>query len=461
MAKRRSKLSSISEAEADNFLKDDGTPQRSILGCEYIKGFHLLKLAKGGTWRYRYTDPTGKRKVVSVGSFPAMKPEEAAEIVAPWSRDPLADPAREYEEKKRRRNQEDEARANRTLGAYLEGRYSKFMEAWPPRSATLNRQRIEKHFSHLLDLPMDEIGHHHIEQWQQELEKKGRAHSTVQRVYTSLKALLRQAVAHKIITHDPLSGFTLEDPSYTEQKAAQHRNAELQTKRRLLTDDEVLALHRGLDALAETVRQRRRNSREHGKAHLPDLDSVAYPHWFQPFCLVALHTGLRPGDIYTLTWQELNINFGVLNKVTGKSARSIRKGKGGTVVEMRLNKRIHAILKDWHEQNGKPDAGLVFPSPITGKQLALTAHHRPWETVKELGELPKELDFYCLRHHFVSALVKQGLPLLAVAKLTGHKSTDMIQKHYGHHCPEQAALAVDVLAQNLDNVLSAEKGSAI
>lgn len=444
------KLTTITEAAATNFIKK--AKAREMLTCGNIPGFHLTRLANGGSWRYRYTTITGKRRTATVGSFPAMLPEVAATKVNQWVMEGNADPLQEKQERKAKAISTEEGRKHKTLGIYIEGRYSKVMETWPPRSAKLNKQRLELHFSNLLDTPMDEIKHRHIEEWQERQQKKGRAHSTIQRVYTALKALLRQAVQHKVIDADPLQGFSLNDPTFTEQQAIKGRNEDMSEKRRLLTDNEILALHDGLDAFAETIRQQRRNSRAHGKPFLQDLDALPLAHWFQPFCLLALHTGLRPGDIYTLTWQELNINFAMLKKITGKSARSIRKGKGGTLVEMKLNSTIHGIMKNWWEQSGKPATGLVFPSKVTGAEMAVTAHHKPWKAVKELGNLPENLNFYALRHHFISSLVAQGMPLLAVASLAGHRTTLMIEKHYGHLCERQAAQAVDIMARNIEQI---------
>ena len=444
------KLTTITEATASNFMKKAKT--REMLTCGNIPGFHLQSLVKGGSWRYRYTDTTGKRRTATVGSFPAMLPEVAAGKVNQWMLEGNTDPLRDKRSRKEEAISTEEGRKRKTLGIYLEGRYSQVMETWPPRSAKLNKQRLELHFRHLLDTPMDEITNHHIEEWQLAQQKKGRAHSSIQRVYTALKAMLRQAVQHKVIAADPLQGFSLSDPTFSEQKAIKQRNEDMSEKRRLLTDAEIIALHHGLDTFAETIRQQRRNSRAHGKPHLDDLDAVAFAHWFEPFCYLALHTGLRPGDLYSLTWQELNINFAMLKKITGKSARSIRKGKGGTLVEMKLNSTIHGVMKSWWEQVGKPATGLVFASPVTGAEMAVTAHHKPWKAVKNHGKLPDNLNFYALRHHFISTLVAQGMPLLAVAALAGHRTTLMIEKHYGHLCERQAAAAVDILARNIEQI---------
>jgi integrase len=301
---------------------------------------------------------------------------------------------------------------------------------------------------------MDEITSEHIEAWQDKKAKSGLAYNTIKRNYSALKTIIRQAITDKVIKSTQLDGFKLRDPSFKEQKAIKERADQLAKKRRLLTNGEIASLHNGLDLFAELIRKQRRNSRAHGKPYLADLDNVSLPHWFIPFCHFALHTGLRTGDLYSLTWQELNLNFAKLKKVTGKSTRSIRKGGVGTLVEMKLNQRIHSIMKQWWKQNKKPQTGLVFVSPITGGEFDMGSHNKPWKKVKELAGLPPELNFYSLRHHFISSLVSQGIPMLAVAKLAGHRSTEMIERHYGHLCEVQAAKAIDILGDKIDQAIN-------
>lgn len=425
--------------------------------CEHITGFHLMKTMTGGSWRWRYTDATGKRKVATIGKYSTYKPHSAAAIALDWLKadaDPIADKANRREEAieaeeeaKRRAIEAEEEAKRRTLRNYLDGRYARHMERWSARSARENRQRLVLHFGNLLDKDMSEITNEDILSWQYKLEKKGRAYSTIRRHYSSLKTLLRQAVKDGVLDADPLDGFSLDAPTLKDQKRLV--DDPKKADRRMLTTIEVRQVHNGLELFAEEIRQQRRNSRKHGKPHLPDLDAVAYPHWFIPFCHLALHTGLRPGDLYGLTWEELNIPFARLTKTTEKSKAQIRKGAKPAVVDMRLNPTIKSIMAEWWKQHGSPESGLVFPSPRTGRRLDSHAHVKPWKAVKRLGGLPPTLNFYAFRHHFISALVKAGVPLLAVAKLAGHKSTGMIEAHYGHLCEEQAAEAVDIVAATL------------
>src|SRR5690606_13771171 len=116
-------------------------------------------------------------------------------------------------------------------------------------------------------------------------------------------------------------------------------------------------------------------------------------------------------------------------------------------VVMDMTDDLYRVMRDWWEQQGKPETGLVFPSPITGARMDKKAHGRPWTRVKRLGDLPPSLSFYALRHHFISTLVASGVPLLTVARLVGHKSAAMIESHYGHLCPNAAADALAVFSK--------------
>jgi integrase len=427
---------SISDTAASKFLKD--SIDRATLWCDKITGFHLLKTKTGGSWRYRYADALGKRRTATVGRYPAMKPQQAAEKAMAWRNDD-SDVLAEKAEKKAQAVTEQHRAANRSLETYLDGPYTRYQDRRRAGGATL--AVLKSNFADLLDRDIASLTRADIQTWQAKREKEGRAHSTLKRAYGALRTMLRQAIVDGIITDNPIEHVSLERPLDDE------RSIELREKReatrRLLTKDELAALYSGLDTFAEEIRQGRRNSRKHGKPHLADLDSVAFPHWFIPFAKLSLYTGLRPGDLFSLTWNnELNPTFGRLTKTPEKTKHhGVDKAAR---VEMDLPPDAQAIVKAWWEQNGKPDSGLVFPSPVTGRRMDKNAHDKPWSSVKKLGVLPADLTLYALRHHFISSLVSAGVPMFAVAKLAGHKSVAMIENHYGHLCPD---VAKDILRQ--------------
>lgn len=440
---------SISDTAASKFLKD--SVERATLWCDKITGFHLLKTKTGGSWRYRYSDALGKRRTATVGRYPAMKPQQAAEKAMSWRNgdaDVLADKA----DRKAQARTEQQKAANRSLKAYLSGPYTRYQSRRRAGDATLSV--LKSNFADLLDRDIASLTRADIQAWQSKREMEGRAHSTLKRAYGALRTMLRQAIVDGIIEDNPLEHVSLEKPLDDE------RSLELREKReatrRMLTHDELAGLYSGLDAFAEEIRQGRRNSRKHGKPHLVDLDGVAFPHWFIPFAKLSLFTGLRPGDLFSLTWtNELNPTFGRLTK-TPEKTRHHGVDKAARV-EMDLPPDALAVVKAWWEQNGKPESGLVFPSPVTGKRMDKNAHDKPWRRVKKLAGLPDDLTLYALRHHFISALVSAGVPLFAVAKLAGHKSVAMIEGHYGHLCPDAAR---DILRQYGASVSDRREASA-
>ena len=443
--KQHINLTTITLAKASSFLKQ--AQVREVLSCKNIPGFHLMKISTGGVWRYRYSDNTGKRRVATVGKYSHIKPEAAAEIVHDWvikGIDPLAD---KTDRRQMARKAVTDA-ARRTLRHYLETYYKPHMErSWKYENAKATYGRLMKHFAPLLDRDMASIDKADIDIWQREIEGQDRTYTTVKRTYGALKTLLRHAVHNDVIYADPLAKHKLLEPKLKDQESAKYDPK--QSERRLLAHDEISAIHKGLDLFAEEIRRQRRNSREHGKPSLPDLELLNYPHWFIPFCLLALHTGLRPGDLYTLKWEELNLTFGRLTKVCEKTAHAARRQRKPTVVDLKLNGTIKAVMGDWHKDTGNPTSGLVFPSPVTGLTMGRQAHRKPWKRVKELGGLPDTLNFYSLRHHFISALLAAGVSVFMVAKLVGHKGPEMILEHYGHLCPDQAAEALDIVARSV------------
>jgi integrase len=59
------------------------------------------------------------------------------------------------------------------------------------------------------------------------------------------------------------------------------------------------------------------------------------------------------------------------------------------------------------------------------------------------------LVFYELRHTYASSLIARGIPLLIVAQQLGHKSTRMVEEHYGHLAPNATKDTIRALAPTL------------
>lgn len=148
--------------------------------------------------------------------------------------------------------------------------------------------------------------------------------------------------------------------------------AEQASARCYLETEEVAALFAGLDAYQEQKRQQRRNSRAHGKAYLPDLDGVTYVDHVKPWIQTMFYTGFRTGDLFGLRWEHVNLTFGTIRKMIEKTAHHRPEPQ-----TFPLSSAAVDILKNWHQQQGTPKTGLVFPSERNGKRMSGTAMQKP------------------------------------------------------------------------------------
>lgn len=402
---------------------------RAELICSKIIGFHLQKLKTGGCWRFRYSNFEGKKRILNLGKYSndtknRLDAANLAESYRALLREGK-DPSRIISDNKQQELEKAKRKAQGKLGAYLEGVYTRH-QSRKTNAGKHTIKIIENHFSDFLAMPMDEISEVVLKEWQLKKEQEKKSHATIKRAFGALRTLLRHAVSEGYLDVDPSRKFKLMSPvadtEVTDKDAFKQR--------RMLTSEELTKIYKALDLYKQQLIEQRTNSRKHGKPYLTDLSELAFPHWFFPFFHLAAFSGLRTGDLYSLTWQELNLDFRKLIKTPNKTKHHTDAIK----VDLPLNNEILAIMRSWHQQNGSPTSGLVFPSS-TSKKLDKQAHVRHWKKVISLAQIDSHLDFYSLRHHFISSMVAGGVPMFTVARLAGHKSVKMIEQHYGHLAP--------------------------
>ncbi|WP_127471328.1 tyrosine-type recombinase/integrase [Thiomicrorhabdus aquaedulcis] len=419
------KVTSITLAKLAQFENSSRPKER--LQCEMISGFHLYRNPNCVSYRLRYTDISGKVRNKVIAKSTHLKPQQAAEkalkIIATD-----ADPLREAADKKKNFFEQQQRASQRTLGNYLDGLYAKHQARKRSGHETLNM--IRNNFAHLLEKDMASIKATDIKLWQLQREQEI-AFSTIQRAYGALKTLLNKAIEEGILETNPLPAKSpLERPHYEEVD----KQLDSQSKRRLLTKAELTQLFDGIEAYNTDLKRQRVHSIQRGRTYLEPLADKRFAHWSIPFTYLAYYTGMRTGDIKSLTWQNLNLNFKRLSFTPNKT----RHHADPIIVTLDLPDSIIELMTQWHQQQGKsPVTALVFPSDITGKAYDKHAHITHWEKIRAFASLPDDLDFYSLRHHWISTLL-QTENLLQVARMAGHKSTKMIEKHYGHLVPDRA-----------------------
>jgi integrase len=162
----------------------------------------------------------------------------------------------------------------------------------------------------------------------------------------------------------------------------------------------------------------------------PCADSAAFVRF-------ALYTGMRRGELFKLTWDDVDFE---------RSMIRLREPKGGKSVTIPVSLEAMAVLKDL-----QVTSTFVFP----GKNGEMRTDFKgPWQRIRKAAGLPDDFRFHGLRHNFASALVSSGVDLAVVRELLTHKDT-RTSARYSHLRPD----AIRDAARKSGNLLSGRKSS--
>jgi len=135
------------------------------------------------------------------------------------------------------------------------------------------------------------------------------------------------------------------------------------------------------------------------------------------FVKFTLLTGMRRGELFKLTWDDVDFERGMV---------TLREPKGGKTQTIPVSPLALEVLKSL-----EVDSPYVFPGK-EGQQR--TDFKGPWLRIRKAAGLPENFRFHGLRHHFASTLVSAGYDLLVVQKLLTHKDSRTTQR-YAHLSP--------------------------
>lgn len=162
---------------------------------------------------------------------------------------------------------------------------------------------------------------------------------------------------------------------------------------------------------------------------------------FEALYVLAIHTGMRPGELLGLKWEDVDFDGAGL-----QVNRSLSGGKLTTPKTKRSRRHIdlsaasvaalRAHRKRQNEERLKcaglwQDHGLVFPSTV-GTPLSHRNLVRAFkETLKRAG-LPIETRLYDLRHTCATLLLSRNVHPKYVQELLGHASIALTLDTYSH-----------------------------
>jgi site-specific recombinase XerD len=152
-----------------------------------------------------------------------------------------------------------------------------------------------------------------------------------------------------------------------------------------------------------------------------------------PLVTLAVHTGMRKGELLGLEWERVNFEQGII---------SLFDTKNHERRDIPMDETAKATLRGL-ERKGD----LIFPNK-NGKQIdGVPLYFAFHEALKKSGI--NDFRFHDLRHTFASNLVMEGIDIVTVKELLGHKDLKMTLR-YSHLAPSHKAKAVNIL----DRVMS-------
>ena len=149
----------------------------------------------------------------------------------------------------------------------------------------------------------------------------------------------------------------------------------------------------------------------------------------RPILTLALHTGMRLGEILGLTWAQVDSEKGLIRVERTKSGLS------------RLIPINSALYEELAALRSHSPSSFLFRNAKTEKPLTSikTAFKAACRRAGIVG-----LRFHDLRHTFASRLVESGADLITVKELLGHSSVKITER-YTHSQGEQKKFAVSLL----------------
>lgn len=159
--------------------------------------------------------------------------------------------------------------------------------------------------------------------------------------------------------------------------------------------------------------------------------------------VLALHLGLRIGEILGLKWTDFTGNE---KPLTVKIQRTLARGEGGKVDNMTKTKSstreitlpevtIAAIFDHRRYIDREKNRSEYVVTNTVHNQVSHSNFYRSWlDMLKEAGL--KRTSFHATRHTFASNLLSSGMPIPAVAATLGHKNPNITLKTYAHLMPQ-------------------------
>lgn len=320
-----------------------------------------------------------------------------------------------------------------TLAQFLDQHYEAWMKV-TRRGRSTQIDRIRWAFKEFLADKLSDITTGRVERWRavrthqrhpSARRKKALSPVTVNQDIRALRAALSRATEWGLVSANPIGKI---------KSAPVDNNGVV----RFLSADEERRLIQALENRDDARRTARASANiwRQTRGHEPWPEYGTYTDYVTPMVLLALHTGLRRGELLQLRWRDVDLTRKMLT-VRGEGAKT------GQTRHVPLNSEIRDVLSKWQDPKAEP-AWVIFSGSTA--TVPLTEARKAWARVLRSARIVS-FRFHDLRHTFASKLVMAGVDLNTVRELLGHQKIAMTLR-YAHLAPEHKADAVEKLVRS-------------
>jgi len=249
-------------------------------------------------------------------------------------------------------------------------------------------------------------------------QKEGLSRNTVRLIHATLRAMLNYAIDDGVIIHNP-----------ADKLGRQLRLTSSPTER----DSEIKAF----DRLQLT--------------RFMDTAAVSEPEYYPLFFTLA-RAGLRLGEAFALTWEDLDFESRQIRVEQGVSDGNLSTTKSRRSRDVDMSAQLRDVLgnlKSRRLEQMLMEGREAMPSWVfvngVGQRMDQSRVSKVFKRVVKAAELALHYTPHCLRHTFASLLLQQGESPAYVQRQLGHASIQLTVDTYGRWLPMGNKAAVDRL----------------
>ncbi|MBI3814326.1 MAG: site-specific integrase [Nitrospinae bacterium] len=152
--------------------------------------------------------------------------------------------------------------------------------------------------------------------------------------------------------------------------------------------------------------------------------------------LMALHTGMRQGEILSLKWNDVDLFRKVITVLKTKNKKPKSIPMTDTIHDLLVRKSKVVIM-----------SGYIFTTD--SNRIKKRTLIREFDKVMVKAGI-NDFTFHCLRHTAATWMIQSGIDIYTVSKILGHRDIKTTMK-YAHHYPESLRHGVRAIDNFMKN----------